>query len=189
MACWWRVCYKGSNKLSDVQSAERLLECPTPSINFKAQMGICDWMRRKKRPGMGVSLGVMIDEYLGATLIGGIAKKEAWWWLWMKKKRRKGCSGLLRICFNRYYLYHIIICSCHSCTIRSSQSIVQSVLSRVTLLLHCLPPSLFYSLESTLCCIAIIVLVHYNLCYLNLLTPNSDWLPISSYISTLESNE
>ena len=143
MVCWWRVCYKGSNKLSDVQSAERLLECPTPSINFKAQMGICDWMRRKKRPGMGVSFGVMIDEYLGATLIGGIAKKEAWRWLWMKKKRRKGCSGLLRICFNRYYLYHIIICSCcHSCTIRSSQSIVQSVLSRVTLLLHCLPPSL-----------------------------------------------
>ena len=60
-----------------------------------------------------------------------------------KKKRREGCSGLLRICFNRYYLYHINICSCcHSCTIRSSQSIVQSVLSRVTLLLHCLPPSL-----------------------------------------------
>ena len=29
-----------------------------------------------------------------------------------KKKRRMGCSGLLRICFNRYYLYHIIICSC-----------------------------------------------------------------------------
>ena len=50
-------------------------------------MGICDWMRGKKRPGMGVSFGVMIDEYLGATLIGGIAKKEAWWWLWMKKKK------------------------------------------------------------------------------------------------------
>ena len=90
MVCWWRVCYKGSNKLRDVQSAEWLLECRTPSINFKAQMGICDWMRGKKRPGMGVSFGVMIDEYLGATLIGGIAKKEAWWWLWMKKKKKGG---------------------------------------------------------------------------------------------------
>ena len=149
------------------------------------------WLNEgKKRPGMGVSFGVMIDEYLGATLIGGIAKKEAWWWLWMKKKRRKGCSGLLRICFNRYYLYHIIICSCHSCTIGSSQSIVQSVLSRVTLLLHCLPPSLpvlFSGVHSVLH--SNYSVGHYNLCYLNLLTPNSDWLPISSYISTLESNE
>ena len=113
------------------------------ALILKPRWGFVTEWGEKKRPGMGVSFGVMIDEYLGATLIGGIAKKEAWWWLWMKKKRRKGYSGLLRICFNRYYLYHIIICSCcHSCTIRSSQSIVQSVLSRVTLLLHCLPPSL-----------------------------------------------
>ena len=58
-------------------------------------MGICDWMRRKKRPGMGVSFGVMIDEYLGATLIGGIAKKEAWRWLWMKKKGGRVVVGCL----------------------------------------------------------------------------------------------
>ena len=144
MVCWWRVCYKGSNKLSDVQSAERLLKCPTPSINFKAQMGICDWMRGKKKTWNGCFLWSN-DWWIPRCYIDRGYCKERGMIMALneKKKRREGCSGLLRICFNRYYLYHIIICSCcHSCTIRSSQSIVQSVLSQVTLLLHCLPPSL-----------------------------------------------
>ena len=58
----------------------------------------------------------------------------------------------------------------------------------LTLLLHCPPPSLFYSLVSTLSCLADIVLIYYNLCYLNPLTPNNGWPLISPYISTLQSN-
>ena len=65
------------------------------ALILKPRWGFVTEWGEKKRPGMGVYFGVMIDEYLGATLIGGIAKKEAWWWLWMKKKGGRVVVGCL----------------------------------------------------------------------------------------------